>query len=195
MIVFLLSCTSIQPGFFVTSVGNPNGGDFGGLEGADARCASLAEAAGLRDRGWRAYLSTTEGPVHARDRIGSGPWYNVAGQMVAADVDDLHLQLSSFDMLNEYGAEAARGAPPGPEHDILTGSTVDGFAPGPGRTCQDWTSSSPDDLAIVGHHDWETFVDSAWVENWNQVHAAPCDRPGMERQRGSGRIYCFASDP
>jgi hypothetical protein len=32
--------------FFVTSVGPGNGGDLGGLEGADAHCQQLAEAAG-----------------------------------------------------------------------------------------------------------------------------------------------------
>jgi hypothetical protein len=59
--------------FFVTSVGPGNGGDLGGLEGADAHCQQLAEAAGAGDRTWRAYLST-EAPdsrgEHARNRIG-----------------------------------------------------------------------------------------------------------------------------
>ncbi|MEM6996704.1 MAG: hypothetical protein AAF721_39740, partial [Myxococcota bacterium] len=44
--------------FFVTSEGNgAAGGNYGGLVGADARCASLASAAGSTRADWRAYLS------------------------------------------------------------------------------------------------------------------------------------------
>ena len=85
---------SEEPGFFITSAGSGDGANLGGLEGADAHCAMLAEAAGLPDRDWRAYLSAgaEDGmdAVNARDRIGEGPWYNVNGEMVAADLDDLH---------------------------------------------------------------------------------------------------------
>src|SRR5688572_32127907 len=66
--------------FFVTSAGPGKGGDLGGLEGADAHCQALAEAAGAGGKTWRAYLSTSgEGAVNARDRIGSGPWVNAKG--------------------------------------------------------------------------------------------------------------------
>ncbi|RUY78560.1 hypothetical protein EN964_33965, partial [Mesorhizobium sp. M7A.F.Ca.CA.001.10.2.1] len=44
--------------FFVTSVGSGKGADLGGLKGADAHCASLAEAAGVTGKSWAAYLST-----------------------------------------------------------------------------------------------------------------------------------------
>ena len=37
-------------GFFITSSGVGNGGDLGGVEGADAHCTSLAEAAGSTGR-------------------------------------------------------------------------------------------------------------------------------------------------
>jgi hypothetical protein len=48
-----------QPmGFFVTSVGVGNGGNLGGLDGADKHCQTLAAAAGAGNRTWRAYLST-----------------------------------------------------------------------------------------------------------------------------------------
>ena len=43
-------------GFFVTSVGMGNGANIGGLEGADAHCTKLAEAAGSKGRTWRAGL-------------------------------------------------------------------------------------------------------------------------------------------
>ncbi|MEZ5588332.1 MAG: hypothetical protein R3E46_14770 [Sedimenticolaceae bacterium] len=42
----------------MTSEGMGNGGDLGGLEGADAHCQKLATAAGAGGRTWRAYLST-----------------------------------------------------------------------------------------------------------------------------------------
>lgn len=75
--------------FFVTSVGSGDqGGNLGGLEGADARCQQLADAVGAGSKTWRAYLSTST--VDARDRIGAGPWYNANGDQVAADVDSLH---------------------------------------------------------------------------------------------------------
>ena len=44
--------------FFVTSANPGKGGDLGGLAGADAYCGSLAEAAGVTGKTWRAYLST-----------------------------------------------------------------------------------------------------------------------------------------
>src|SRR6266566_8000724 len=66
--------------FFVTSVGSGKGGDLGGLAGADAHCQALAAAAGAGSKTWHAYLSTQARPgqpaVNARDRIGTGPWYN-----------------------------------------------------------------------------------------------------------------------
>jgi hypothetical protein len=44
--------------FFVTSVGGPQGANFGGLEGADRHCQTLATKAGAGAKTWRAYLST-----------------------------------------------------------------------------------------------------------------------------------------
>jgi len=63
-------------GFFVTSVGVGNGGNLGGLAGADAHCGKLADAAGSKGRTWQAYLSTQEKGkrgISARSRIGNGP--------------------------------------------------------------------------------------------------------------------------
>src|SRR4029450_3532969 len=88
--------------FFVTSVGPGKGGDLGGLEGADQHCQSLAKAAGAGNREWRAYLST-QAPalsdpkfVNARDRIGSGPWHNAKGVMIASSVEELHSAKSNL---------------------------------------------------------------------------------------------------
>ena len=66
--------------FFVTSEPIGDGGNLGGLAGADAHCQKLAAAAGAGGKTWRAYLSTQARPgqpaVNARDRIGKGPWYS-----------------------------------------------------------------------------------------------------------------------
>src|SRR6476469_10241851 len=67
--------------FFLTSNGIGNGGNLGGLAGADNHCQSLAQAAGFgAPKTWHAYLSTQaadgQPAVNARDRIGKGPWQN-----------------------------------------------------------------------------------------------------------------------
>src|SRR5436309_7370086 len=76
--------------FFITSVGLGKGGDLGGLAGADAHCQSLAQAAGAGNKTWRAYLSTNArggaNPIHARDRIGNGPWQTAKGAVIATSV-------------------------------------------------------------------------------------------------------------
>jgi hypothetical protein len=80
--------------FFVTSVGLGDGGNLGGLDGADAHCQQLAEAAGSTGLTWRAYLSTQEEGkrgISARHRIGEGPWYNARGELIAVDLDQLHI--------------------------------------------------------------------------------------------------------
>ena len=87
-------------GFFITSVGLGNGGNLGGLEGADAHCQSLAETVGAGNRTWRAYLSTQATAdataVNARDRVGSGPWANANGLIMATSVENLHYDNSNF---------------------------------------------------------------------------------------------------
>jgi len=96
--------------FFVTSVGKGNGGDLGGLEGADAHCSALAKAAGAKATSWHAYLSTTapagDAGVNARDRIGKGPWQNAKGVVVAKSVADLH---SGHNKINKDNALTEKG--------------------------------------------------------------------------------------
>src|SRR6201986_2261283 len=93
--------------FFVTSVGSGKGGDLGGLAGADAHCQQLATATGAGNKTWRAYLRNNSPPAppggNARDRIGSGPWYNAKGVEIAKNVEDLHAnaQINKANGLNE----------------------------------------------------------------------------------------------
>ena len=160
--------------FFVTSESIGNGGNLGSLEGADAYCRKLAEAVGAGDRTWHAYLSTQERPgqpaVNARDRIGSGPWYNFEGVMIARDVAHLHgdtIELARLGNnltkrtgltekgqivpgLNDYKHpqddvwEYVRTTPYTNRHEVLTGSQLDGtaFPPGLDYTCDNWTSDA-----------------------------------------------------
>src|SRR5262250_3702334 len=122
----------VQPmSFFVTSAGNGDGANLGGLAGADAHCQLLAAAAGRGGKTWHAYLST-QGPnaVNAKDRIGKGPWTNAKGVVVAKDVADLHASnnLTKQTALNEKG-EVVNGRGDTPNmHDILTGTQPDGAA-------------------------------------------------------------------
>jgi hypothetical protein len=195
-------------GFFITSVGTGNGANLGGLAGADAHCQKLAAAAGAGNRTWRAYLSvpgvfrSASAPavqgVHARDRIGSGPWFNAKGALVARDVAHLHNGnlISKTTALDERG-NLIKGAGDQPnEHDMLTGSRADGtaFAPQTDTTCKSWTSSS-DGSAIVGHHDLVGPLNDAWSKSWNFSHqTAGCSQQQLVSTGGAGKFYCFASN-
>ena len=142
-----------QMSFFVTSVNPGKGGDLGGLAGADAHCQSLAAAAGAGKRTWRAYLSTQgrelgdKGVIHARDRIGTGPWYNARGVRIAQNLADLHSgrnNVTKETALDERGRMVNGRTEKPNRHDILTGSRPDGTArPPSGRfgdmTCSNWT--------------------------------------------------------
>lgn len=177
--------------FFITSVNPGMGADLGGLEGADAYCASLAEAAGSTGKSWHAYLSTSA--ENARDRIGSGPWYNAKGEMVAESVEQLHSDSNSLSKdasLSESGEVIdGRGDTPN-RHDILTGSGLDGTLVG--SACADWTSSG-EGSAMVGHHDRTGGGDNP--TSWNSAHASRgCSLEDLRGTGGDGLFYCFAAD-
>jgi hypothetical protein len=185
-----------QMTFFITSAGSGNGADLGGLEGADRECQALASAVGAGDKSWRAYLSSTgSGGVNARDRIGSGPWYNFNGVMVAESVDQLHgdNNLTKETILTENGDMSnGRGDDPN-MHDILTGSGLDGTAQaGEGdTTCGNWTSSG-EGSALVGHHDRQGG--GANPTSWNSAHASSgCSQENLQGTGGNGFFYCFAT--
>ena len=140
--------------FFVTSQTSVTG-NLGGLAGADATCRQLADGRGHgANRIWRAYLSVERGPegqpVHARDRIGPGPWHNSQLQLLANNPAELHGREGDAALFLDERAQRINGqwtGSPGPvEHDILTGSNADGTLAA-GLTCADWTSDS---AAAVG---------------------------------------------
>jgi hypothetical protein len=186
--------------FFITSAGPGNGADLGGLEGADRHCQELAGSVGASGT-WRAYLSASASDgapaVHARDRIGDGPWHNAKGVQVAASVADLHSdsnKLGKETSLSEKGDVInGRGDTPN-RHDILTGSQLDGtaFADDADRTCQNWTSSG-EGSAQVGHHD--RTGGGANPTSWNSAHPSRgCSQANLQGTGGDGLFYCFATN-
>ena len=183
--------------FFATSVGKGDGANLGGLDGADSQCA-----AGVTNRTWHAYLSTQTAAgvpgVNARDRIGAGPWYAKNGQMVAANVADLHgdvqrdrNQINKNNALNEKNERVnGQGDTPN-QHDILTGSDSHGRAllgTAANTTCNNWTSNAAG-FAMVGHHDRSGGGNSSW----NAAHSSrSCSQPDLVATGGAGLFYCFA---
>jgi hypothetical protein len=188
--------------FFITSAGPGNGADLGGLEGADRHCQSLAASVDAGDHVWRAYLSATsedgESAVNARDRIGPGPWHNQQGVLIARDAAELHspeANLTKETILTEAGAMVnGRGDDPN-QHDILTGSTLEGMAfdTDEDTTCSDWTSSG-EGSARVGHHD--RTGGGEHPESWNSAHGSRgCSQENLQSTGGNGYFYCFAAGP
>lgn len=189
--------------FFVTSEGPGKGGDLGGLAGADAHCQRLAAAAGAGAKTWRAYLSTQgAGAVNARDRIGSGPWANAKGVVIAKSVDELHGEnnLTKDTALTEKG-EVVKGRGDQPNmHDVLTGSGPDGrtIAGDADMTCRNWTSSTTG-AAMVGHSDRMGLNDSPPAKSWNASHPSRgpdggCSQADLRTTGGAGLFYCFATN-
>jgi hypothetical protein len=207
--VLLVACNTTAPstaqnktGFFVTSANPGKGADFGGLAGADRYCQSLAASVGAGGRTWRAYLSTNaaagSAAVNARDRIGTGPWYNVKGQLVASNVDELHgtNNITKQTALTEKGDVISGRGDPVNLHDILTGSSPDGraIADGKDNTCGNWTKGG-DGSAIVGHHDRIGLNESPPMKSWNSSHPTQgCSLDALKKTGGGGLLFCFAQN-
>lgn len=190
--------------FFVTSDTNPTG-NLGGITGADARCQRLATAVGAGNKTWRAYLSLESDPTRdggateARSRIGSGPWFNAKGQLVANDVTALHALNGNADLfLDELGQKINGqwpGSPTPNQHDILTGTELDGGV-AVGATCSNWTSESDAGVKLVGHSDGlgPAMNPNPPYNSWFSSHRSPgCHT--TTPQGGAGKIYCFATTP
>lgn len=190
--ISLASCNRAAPdkmSFFVTSRPVGEGGNLGGLAGADAHCQALAEAAGSKGKTWRAYLSAAADrgqPVtHARDRIGKGPWFNSRGVEIAANLDTLH-GASNVNRETVLMEDAERRPFP---HDILTGSNPDGTLADGDMTCRNWTSTTG--YAMFGHSD--RVGNRGRADSWNAAHQSEgCTSAAFGKTGGSGLFYCFA---
>ena len=187
--------------FFVSSTTSVTG-NLGGIGGADATCLRLAQTVGHGSRTWRAYLSVERDPMNgnqrtnARDRIGTGPWYNVNKVLVANNLTDLHARTGDAALfLDERGQRINgqwTGSPSPVEHDILTGSNADGTL-AVGFTCSDWISDSANFVGQVGHSDGMGPGQSTAgaLSSWNAAHANQ-NCANTAPRGGAGRIYCFA---
>jgi Protein of unknown function (DUF1554) len=187
--------------FFVSSATSVTG-NLGGLAGADAICQRLASAVGQGNRTWRAYLSVDRDasnnnqPTNAKDRIGTGPWYNASLAVVANSVAELHARTGDAAIFVDERGQRINGqwtgSPSPVEHDILTGSNADGTLAA-GMTCDSWTSAATDRAAVVGHSDGMGPMQSTAgaLSSWNSSHANQnCSNTAP--RGGAGRIYCFA---
>jgi hypothetical protein len=181
--------------FFISSTGSPNGGNFGGITGADELCRTKAIAAvpAAASKTWHAYLSTTT--EDARDRIGTGPWFNKNGVMVATSVANLHdaaaNNINKTTALDENGATVNGAGDTPNQHDIVTGSNADGTKTA--NTCNNWTSAAATGvLANVGHHD---RMGGGAGTSWNAAHASQgCSAQAFINTGGRGSIFCFATN-
>jgi hypothetical protein len=190
--------------FFITSAGSGKGANLGGLAGADRICQTLAAAAGGGNKTWHAYLSISaangQPAVNARDRIGTGPWYNAKGEKIANGLADLHgdsaelarlgNNLVKMSALTEKGDMVnGRGDTPN-THDMLTGSQTDGraYMDGADHTCNNWTSDGTG-TAQLGHFDRS----GAGNTSWNSAHPSRgCSQDNLVSTGGAGLFYCFA---
>jgi len=201
-----------QMTFFITSVGIGDGGNLGGLAGADAQCQKLAMTAGADPgRTFHAYLSTQgANAVNARDRIGKGPWTNADGAVVAPNLPELHGETGQSTPMNRTVALTEKGR--NSSHDVLTGSTPDGkaFTDGKDHTCNNWTSNAKGmGSAQIGHYDrtaggrgggggfggggGDADDPDRGEPSWTSSHPTKgCSQEDFAASGGRGLLYCFA---
>jgi hypothetical protein len=187
--------------FFIAST-VPGTGNLGGLAGADRICQNLAQGVGAGNHTWHAYMSQqaqgAEPAINARNRIGTGPWYNAKGALVASNVGDLHgdnqrdrNNIQKTSSLDEKG-NIVKGFGDMPnEHDMLTGSDSEGraYPAGLDTTCNNWTSDGTDHKAMLGHSDRSGGNNTSW----NSAHLSrSCSKADLIATGGAGHFYCFA---
>ncbi len=185
--------------FFVSSAKSTTG-NLGGLAGADNLCQTLATNVGAGNRLWQAYLSVERDrdnkPTDARSRIGTGPWVNANGIVVAQDLNQLHARTGDAAVfVDERGQRIPgqwAGSPAPVEHDILTGSNFDGTLMA-GFTCNDWTSDAATFTAQGGPSDGlgPNGSTAGALASWTSSHTSQNCANSAPRG-GAGRIYCFA---
>ncbi|HEX2876180.1 MAG TPA: hypothetical protein VHP33_33240 [Polyangiaceae bacterium] len=142
-------------------------GDGAGLKGADKICKTIAEKSMAgNNKTWKAFLSANKGEnggvVNAIDRIGTGPWYDRTGRLIAQNVTDILTERPTGadtaivnDLPNEDGVpnHDPDGTGDVDNHDVLTGTNDKGkvFNADGAYTCNDWTSKESSGSPRVGH--------------------------------------------
>ena len=137
--------------------------------------------------------------------MAAGPWFNAKGVMVATNVMNLHdgamvgNNLNGMTVLDERGnaIPGRMGRPAGTanEHDIITGTLMDGTV-AMGFTCGDWRMEGS--MARVGHFDRGGGGGTLPMSNatsWNSSHNNQgCSPTTIMPGGGAGRFYCFAAN-
>jgi hypothetical protein len=187
-----------------------------GLDGADKICQTIATNEGFGSKTWRAFLSTTAGPVYAIDRVGTGPWYDRLGRLVATGVSGLiagnrpdGVAAVVADLPNEKGVQEHTANTAYDDHDTLTGSSTQGrlYSTTLGSTCNDWTSAvGSTGRPMAGHH-WPGGPSQNWIQGHtvpgcaaavntsNSQQTCASGVAGVGCSGGYGAIYCFALTP
>ncbi|MCA9489426.1 MAG: DUF1554 domain-containing protein [Myxococcales bacterium] len=157
-----------QPRAFVTSTGYR--GNFGGAAGADSRCQTRADAAGLGGT-WKAWLGSPADGLPASRFNFTDPWVKVNGTFkVADDLGDLtDGSLDSALNVNEFGNAIS------PFNRIVwTGiSSPNSLA---SENCNNWTSASS---AVTGRRGSAAYYNSLWVD------------AGTSTCNMANSLYCF----
>jgi hypothetical protein len=197
---------------------NGFGGDlrFGqatGLEGADKICQTIAAEQGHGAKTWRAFLSALKGPdgqpVHAINRVGNGPWYDLLGRLIARDKAGLisgNRPAGDGPAVNDLPDETGAGTKRmGDTHDVITASNAQGMlaTTGVNDTCLDWTSATVRGRIQMGHA-WPAGSGQGWIRahteptcvaGVNLVQNGPGNGSSIGAGGGWGGIYCFAVAP
>jgi hypothetical protein len=150
---------------FVTAA--TQGANFGGLEGADALCASEALAAGLEGE-FRAWLSTIGSPVAGRFTQSSVPYVLVDGTPIAENWEDL----TDGSLLAPIDIDAAGQSQGG---DVWTG-TLPSAEPFEDDDCAGYASN---DAGMTGLCGTTRSIGPAWSAS----QTPSCDTPL--------RLFCF----
>lgn len=186
------------------------GGNLGGLSGADAKCQEAAEAVGST-RTWHAFLSVTDdgygNAVNAIDRIGSGPWYDINGLLMAKNIAGLlhtrpngSTQVVYNDGWKDWPFNQCLttelgncNLSYGDSHDTLTGSDRYGnlYSTDPKYTCNNWTSTDVNVPLPIGHT-WPRQLNSTndGDAHWIYSHSNCTDGGGGGRPGSSTSSSC-----
>lgn len=184
-----------------------------GIEGADKICQTIAEDEGFRGGSWRAFLSATQGPdeqpINAIERVGSGPWYDRKGRLIARDTNGLIAErpVGDSDAVNDLPDETGAGTSHlGSTWDAITGSNKLGllYGPDPVNTCADWTDATLEGIFLSCGHTWLAGELANWIEAHSERSCAPgvnlasngtSDGSSIGSGGGWGGFYCFATAP
>ncbi|HET9953409.1 MAG TPA: hypothetical protein VFQ61_02835 [Polyangiaceae bacterium] len=160
------------------------GGGLGGIAGADKICQKVAEYVSpcQSKKVWRAFLSTTT--ENAIDRVGTGPWYDRKGRLLASTKEMLVMDRPGDadvaiknDFPNENGTlnRNPDGTGQVDNHETLTGTGIDGklYNQDPSGT---GSMACGPDVGASGQGTWSAERATCW--DWTRATEEGCPRVG-----------------